>query len=83
MLGNITAPFLTLYRVLNWRNRNQNTKNKSSSTLCKTALVSRQIVRLQQIVCHCMILVVLGPLCYKLINVVNYYVETGLSCIVY
>ena len=26
---------------------------------------------------------VLGPLCYKLITIVNYYLETGLSCIVY
>ena len=26
---------------------------------------------------------VLGPLCYKLIAIVTYYVETGLSCIVY
>ena len=26
---------------------------------------------------------VLGPLCYKLITVVTYYVKTGLSCIVY
>ena len=26
---------------------------------------------------------VLGPLCYKLITVVNCYLETGLSCIVY
>ena len=26
---------------------------------------------------------VLGPLCYKLITIVNYYVETSLSCIVY
>ena len=25
----------------------------------------------------------LGPLCYKLITIVTYYVETGLSCIVY
>ena len=25
----------------------------------------------------------LGPLCYKLITIVNYYAETGLSCIVY
>ena len=27
--------------------------------------------------------VVLGPLCYKLFTVVNCYLETGLSCIVY
>ena len=26
---------------------------------------------------------VLGPLCYKLITIVNYYLEIGLSCIVY
>ena len=26
---------------------------------------------------------VLGPLCYELITIVNYYVETGLSLIVY
>ena len=25
----------------------------------------------------------LGPLCYKLITIVNYYVESGLSCFVY
>ena len=25
----------------------------------------------------------LGPLCYKLITIVNCYLETGLSCIVY
>ena len=27
--------------------------------------------------------ILLGPLCYKLITVVNCYLETGLSCIVY
>ena len=26
---------------------------------------------------------VLGPLCYKLITIVNYCVETGLTCLVY
>ena len=26
---------------------------------------------------------VLGPLCYELITIVNWYLETGLSCIVY
>ena len=28
-------------------------------------------------------LLLLGPLCYKLITIVNCYLETGLSCIVY
>ena len=27
--------------------------------------------------------VVLGPLCYKLITIVNCYLETGLTCFVY
>ena len=27
--------------------------------------------------------VLLGPLCYKLITIVNCFLETGLSCIVY
>ena len=26
---------------------------------------------------------VLGPLCYKIVTIVTYYVETGLSCLVY
>ena len=29
------------------------------------------------------VMVLLGPLCYKLITIVNCYLETGLSCIVY
>ena len=28
------------------------------------------------------LIMLLGPLCYKLITIVNYYVETGLSCFV-
>ena len=28
-------------------------------------------------------IIVLGPLCYKLITIVNCYLETGLTCFVY
>ena len=32
---------------------------------------------------HCGELVVLGPLCFKLITIVNCYLEAGLTCFVY
>ena len=29
------------------------------------------------------LITLLGPLCYKLITIVNFYLETGLTCFVY